>query len=193
MEARVGYTPEIQYFRGGKLTVVGDKLAPKEEPTDPVAIHEARHSALGRVKSVSIVPGPGYLGITIPDGPINLLAAVAPHAGGSDGTSHDLNIVRMHGYNPDSLMGAARSELAANKDRINAIALGLQREKTLTSSGIERVVFEYNQANFTSATVLVESPQGEVREKKVPVRDNIAMIPQEITIFPTDGQNSKIH
>src|SRR3990170_1498091 len=86
------------------LTAQGEKLKPKRKPRNKVATHE---------------PGPGYLGATKPKGGrVKPIQAVAPAAAGGDGIWHDLNLVRAMGYDPESLFGAARSELAARDEEV---------------------------------------------------------------------------
>src|SRR3972149_9775647 len=95
------------------LTAQGEKLKPKRKPRNKVAIHEAQHAVFG-AEEATIEPGPGYLGATKPKGGrVKPIQAVAPAAAGGEGIWHDLNLVRAMGYDPESLFGAARRELAA--------------------------------------------------------------------------------
>ncbi|PIR80332.1 MAG: hypothetical protein COU25_00670 [Candidatus Levybacteria bacterium CG10_big_fil_rev_8_21_14_0_10_35_13] len=175
------------------LTAQGEQLRPKRKPKDKVAIHEAQHAVFG-ASLVTIVPGDGYLGKTEPDGPVKPIQAVAPHAAGGEGTGHDLNIVRMMGYSPESLMGAARSELAAREEEVNAIAVGLEDEKTLTSSGIKRVIFEYKTPKFETAKVFVQNADGGKAEiSGVEVRDNIVMMPNVLYSVASKANTPQIH
>lgn len=80
-KTRVSVVPKHEQKRGPR-------------PASSVATHETEHAVTAivngtPVESVTIIPGPGYNGLTKLARP-DPIAAVAPHANGRDGTSHDV-------------------------------------------------------------------------------------------------------
>src|SRR5690349_20517754 len=63
---------------------------PQRKPTNGTARHEAKHVVAAMetgtsVSKVTIIPGEGYLGLTVLSSP-NAIAALAPHSTGESGT-----------------------------------------------------------------------------------------------------------
>ena len=77
------------------------------------ARHEARHAVAAeangtRVVFASIIPGPGYLGITQLSA-FDAIAAAAPHAHGDSGTGHDVSIIEHAGESVGAAGAAAKN------------------------------------------------------------------------------------
>src|SRR5438309_2024694 len=114
-------------LRGVELSIGTTEIAPgykaevtpkfdlENKPKSETSIHETRHGVAGikngsYVRRMSIIPGPGYLGITELDR-FDAIAFMAPHAAGCDGTGHDVSVVAYMGHNPGVAAGAANALL----------------------------------------------------------------------------------
>ena len=90
-----------------------------------IARHEAKHAFPNpdNVKTVTIIPGPGYFGLTelhIPD-PV---AALAPHATGEDGTGHDVVVASFMTNDVSSAENVARRLTNENPEEIEEVQAG---------------------------------------------------------------------
>lgn len=118
---------------------------PFAEASD-VAWHEAEHVVAGiddgaYLELVSVKPGPGYLGITrfnryTPAG------AAAPHANGRRGTSHDLNVIRMHGDSETSAGIRGLNSIRNKPKHVRKIAQKLDRDGTLYGNDVNIIYKE---------------------------------------------------
>ena len=173
---------ETKWVAGFKISTEGKDPTPKKKSTNSTAKHEAMHvvAAINNgtsVESVTIVPGPGYSGLTELSRP-DPVAALAPHANGADGTSYDVYIAGLMGHSSESLGGVARGIIGAHQEEVEAVAVALEEERTLGSLGIKRAIEEYKRPKFETAKVSVQTPDGDrVEISKAQVRDNIVMVP----------------
>ena len=174
---------ETKWVAGFKISTEGKDPTPKKKSTNSTAKHEAMHvvAAINNgtsVESVTIVPGPGYSGLTELSRP-DPVAALAPHANGADGTSYDVYIAGLMGHSPESLGGVARGIIGAHQDEVEAVAVALEEERTLGNGGINRAIEEYKRPKFETAKVSIQNSEGgRVEISKAEVRDNIVMVPE---------------
>lgn len=81
------------------------------------------------------------------------------------------------GHSPESLGGVARGIIGAHQDEVEAVAVALEEERSLGSSGINKAIDEYRRPKFETAKVTVQSSSGErIEISKAKVRDNIVMV-----------------
>ncbi len=128
--------------------------------------HEAEHSVAGiedgiHINKVTNIAGPGYLGLTEPAS-FSAVAAVAPHANGRGGTSHDLFVAEMMGADIGSAEKVARAIIAQKEEHIGAVARHLHIERTLTGSDVERIMDDVDKGDKVDVTI--KRPDGEIRQ-----------------------------
>jgi len=146
------------------------------------ATHEAMHVIGAKknrtgVESATIVAGDGYLGLTILSKP-DAVAAMAPHSMGAGGTGHDVFIAG-HIGNAGAAESAARGIIRSNMDEVHAVAVALEKKKTITSADIDEAIDEVKNPKPQIVTLTIESEEGELREKEVEIIDNVIMFPGE--------------
>ncbi len=140
-EVRIGIN-ETQYL--GKIKVTAEVEKKEKVIPSSVARHEAKHAVAAefngtRVISATIIPGPGYLGLTRLSRP-DAIAAAAPHATGSSGTSHDMRIVGLMGHDAAAVSSAARAIIDKNHEQVEAVATILEEKGTVTGSEIQYAI-----------------------------------------------------
>jgi len=195
---KVSYTPE-----GAQLTTVTRRIGPKLQlrSLDPTQTsdHEALHTVVAQangtdVEHVSIVPGPGYLGITKPTR-FDAAAAAAAHAFGGTGTTHDRFIIQAHGHSVGAASSAAVDIISKdnNEKKVVAVAMALEMHGSLDNHGIKQVMQEVDEdervvnSNMAIVDIFVKKPTGETYESRgVKVKGNsdpIDLIPgKEATV-----------
>lgn len=122
--------------------------------------HEAAHAVAGEndVQEVSNVAGPGYLGRTLLTR-FNAIAFAAAHALGYGGTGHDLAVLRMMGYDPESVASDARRELAGREGEIHAVASELALNRTISGFRVKAAIERYRNP---MVKVEIKNPLGEI-------------------------------
>lgn len=190
---------ETKWVAGFKISAEGQSTTPKKKATNSTAKHEAMHvvAAINNgtsVESVTIIPGPGYSGLTELSRP-DPVAALAPHANGADGTSFDVYIAGLMGHSPESLGGVARGIIGAHQEEVEAVAVALEEERTLGSGGINKAIEEYKVPKYDTAKISVQAPDGEQKEiKSIKVEQNQVMIPGVwINLFDNLSNNPQVH
>lgn len=163
---RVGMGTE--YVGNTRINVVQKPELPR--PPRPLvsdtARHEAKHAVVAEangttVKRVSIVPGPGYAGITelTRHDPI---AAMASH--GEKGTGHDRLITRLMGHSEDASARAAKEFINKNSEEIKAVAHALDKNKTLGGNEVRKIISqvseEKNKPREKKADVFITDANG---------------------------------
>lgn len=160
----------------------------RRKPTpSETAYHEAEHSVVAEkngtfVKRATIVPGPGYGGLTEMTRP-DPIAAAAPHAQGRSGTSYDVFIIGLMGVSVGSAASAAQSILRGNQEHVEAVASELEDKRTLSGEEIRQVMTDVEKGK--EVVVFIRSPKGEeqrISERsrhKAPVE-----IPKELVTLP---------
>jgi len=179
---------------GGVLSAVAkpDRRKGLNKKTNPsnTALHEATHAVVAAengtpVENGTVIPGPGYLGLTKLGRP-DPIAAVAPHADGMSGTSHDVKITNMMGHDESSLAGTARSIMNKNRAKIIKLANFLDGNKSATGSDVENIRRqvdnrEKNEQNTDGIEITIKRPSGEVvvfertRDGKILIPNNWQM------------------
>lgn len=109
----------------------------KKRMASRVARHEAIHAVLAEVtgtsvRSVTIRPGPGYLGLTELSS-FNAIAVAGPEADGSDGTDYDMSII---GAGASSAVSAAKSTIPENEDIIDEVACDLDEKGNMNGGEV---------------------------------------------------------
>lgn len=109
----------------------------KQRMAGRVARHEAIHAVLAEVtgtsvRSVTIRPGPGYLGLTELSG-FNAIAAAGPEADGCDGTEYDMSII---GVGTSAAVSAAKSTIPENEDAIGEVACDLEQKGSMSGGEV---------------------------------------------------------
>ncbi|HYM65506.1 MAG TPA: hypothetical protein VES68_03425 [Candidatus Sulfotelmatobacter sp.] len=180
-----------QYIEGFKINVEIVKPKNKTIPGG-TAIHEAMHvvgaieNGTG-VKSATIIPGDGYLGLTELSRP-DAVAAMAPHSMGASGTGYDVYVAGLMG-NAGSSESAARGIISANMDKVEAVATVLEEKGTITTGDINEAVDELKSPKPKIGTLSIQSKNGEQRKERVEIRDNIVIVPDKlIEIFSAKPQ-----
>ncbi len=183
-EAMIG-VDQTQYINNFRISVSMAKLETPQVPLGDTAIHEAKHAVAAihngtDVRSVTISPGPGYLGLTELSRP-DAVAAAAPHATGCSGTGHDVHIVGAMGHDIDSVSSIARSIIANNYDQVEAVALHLEEKRTISGYDVLGAMHGVTKEKKTSekATVFMKAPDGSERLAKVDVQNDKVMVPGE--------------
>lgn len=157
----------------------------RKKPSN-TAVHEAKHAGVaekrkpGSVKMASIVPGPGYLGITEMHS-MDAVAAAAPHAHGMSGTGFDVHIIGQMGADVHAAGAAARVIMSANEDETDEIAYALEEKKTMSGSEIRWAMQNIDLRN--EVVVFIFSPEGKKEELIMAPREPI-IIPTNIVSFP---------
>lgn len=138
-------------------------------PSGETANHEAEHSVVAEednatVEMASIVPGPGYLGITKLSR-FSAAAAVAPHANGRYGTGHDLAVTQQMRADIGTAIGTAKSIIMRRQRQIRAVAGALETHRTLSGGEIRKVMDSVDRG--VEMTVFVRNTKtGEEQETK---------------------------
>lgn len=158
------------------------------------AYHESVHAVTAvsngtSVDSVTIVPGVGFLGLTRLSKP-DAIAAIAPHADGCSGTSHDLHIAESLGHNPSSLAGIARGIISQNRAEILEVRRKLHEKGTLTGGEVNDAINEArekknNNARSIKEITLFVSKEGGNLEKIVYTREGKKFRPKAWTQINT--------
>ncbi len=175
------------YGKEFKAKVEVDPLPKKPKPGD-TATHEAMHivAALANgtgVEGASIIPGPGYLGITYLSKP-DAVAALAPHSMGASGTSYDVFMASQIGGSSGA-ESSARAIIHSNSEKVEAVASMLEEKKSAGSNDIQKAIDEVDHPLPRSGTIFIEDSKGKVEKKKVEVRDNIVILPENwLESFP---------
>ena len=118
-------------------------------PTN-TGVHEANHAVVAirndptSVIDASVVPGPGYRGITRLRRP-DAIAAAAPHSHGMGGTGHDVNIIRHMGHDVGAVYAIARNIANDNKEHIHAVAVQMDKKGTLSGGEIVNIMDEVDR------------------------------------------------
>lgn len=151
---------ETNYVNGAKVTV-----APVESSVKPgrTAHHEATHGVVARktgseVVGMTIVPGPGYNGLTTLDRP-NAIAAAAPHGIGHGGTGHDMRVAGILTRNPDRAAKLGAKIAKESTEEIHAVASALEEKKTLTTKDVAAAM-DKAQRQEKEVTITIEKPDG---------------------------------
>lgn len=183
------------------LTAQGEQKAHKKRATNGVAKHEADHVIAAiyngtSVESVTIVPGPGYLGLTKLSR-ADPVAAAGPYSQGGEearGIWSDEWSIEAAGYSVGAMASIAGGIISAHEDEKEAVAIALEEEKTLGSNGISKAMHEAKVEKFETATVFVQSDEGKSAEiSGVEVRDNIVMMPDVWYKLAESTNNPQIH
>lgn len=130
--------------------------------------HEAKHAVVAlvngtNVEHASIIPEGNSLGHVLLSSP-DAVSAVAPHADGHGGTSHDLMIIRMMGLSPDQVKGRALDILRKYKKHIRAVASELKRKKRLSGQQIQDTMRRVDKQEVILITITL--PNGEKKVKR---------------------------
>lgn len=153
-------------------------------PSD-TALHEATHTVPALVngtpvEEVSIVPGPGYLGITKLGRP-DPIAALAPHSTGHNGTGHDVFIASLMVNDIGPASNVAKSIAQSRQKEIAAVASLLEEKGTITGYEAKEAMDSVDRKKEENkATVFIKSPDGS--EKRIPdvnVDNGVVIVPQE--------------
>lgn len=151
---------EKNYVNGAKVTV-----SPVESSIKPgkTAHHEATHGVVAKktgseVVDMTIVPGPGYNGLTTLDRP-NAIAAAAPHGIGHGGTGHDMWVAGRLSGNPDRAAKLGAKIAKQSKEEIHAVATALEEKKTLTTKDVAEAM-DKAQRQEKNVTITIENPDG---------------------------------
>jgi hypothetical protein len=145
-EAFMASINSTEYLEDGtKLVVNAFKKDASPVTAGDTTWHETDHSIVAAyndtLESVSINPGPGYLGVTRTSR-TDVIAAAASKAMDHSGRGHDENIVHSHssGQSLETAAGAARSIILNNIDGRNAVASELEHRKELTGFEVKEIL-----------------------------------------------------
>ncbi|GEM_PF-3363308 len=191
-------TEKAKYFPDGTIVgVTAEKKEKKRTIPGGTAKHEAMHAVAAEengtsVSLATIVPGEGYLGLTVLSRP-DAVAAAAPHAHGHSGTSHDMKIVEFMGVSPSAASNAARNIIGRNSHKVEAVASHLQDNKSLSGFEVRNTMSDAEEElrnPVYEAIVTVKNPLGEVRKfDRIEARNSTVMVPGEWVIFPKNPKD----
>ena len=156
------------------------------------ANHEARHAVAARrngtgVESATIIPGPGYLGMTKLS-KFDAIAAAAAHAHGDSGTGHDLSIIRASGISESAAINGARSTLSGAEKEVYAVASLLEKKGTLSGSEIDTAMVGSEKNETSMASIFINMPDGREEKRKVEASGETIMIPGEWVAISSKSQ-----
>jgi hypothetical protein len=158
----------------------------KVVPSD-TAHHEATHIVAAEKNGTSVVratiiPGPGYLGLTELSRP-DATAALAPDATGHKGTGYDVRVAEViTNGNIGPASNAARGIIYSNMEKVEAVASILEEKKIMGNYEIREAMdsVDKNRKEENKATVVVKNPEGrEQRFTDVNVKNGVVMVPGE--------------
>jgi hypothetical protein len=150
------------YLRDGtSIEVIEKDKIDLAESAGDTAKHEAIHAAATNpenVELVSIIPGPGYYGITKLKH-FDEVAAVAPHAYHMSGTGWDTFLVEVNGGNVDGSSAVARSRLRNEGQFIDVLSRRLEKVKSMDGKEV-RKVHDY-VTKGSEVEIKIKKPNGE--------------------------------
>lgn len=131
------------------------------------AYHEALHAATAprKVEMVSIVPGPGYLGIT-KFSSFDAAAAAAPHAHGKSGTSWDTTLIAMQGGSVSGASAEAKSRLAGKGEHVEAVARRLEVVKSMSGGEVREIMRRVDVGEEVEITITSASGEKEIKTEE---------------------------
>ena len=185
------------FIEGSKVTVVSKvSRQPRSFSSKSTAGHEALHVTAAikngtPVESASIVPGPGYRGITKLSKP-DVYAAAASFAFGADGTGEvglggDKHAVWSMGHNLNSAASGARSLLAGEDDLIGEIAGMLEERKTIGGRDIQEAQENVESRRRGEVIVSITNSDGETKtETKAIGRARVVFVSSELIRPPEE-------
>jgi hypothetical protein len=182
-----------EYFEGFKIRMELDPL-PKKTVPGGTATHEAMHVIAAivngtGVESATIIPGAGYNGLTKLSKP-DAVAAMAPHSMGASGTGYDVYVAGLMG-NAGGAESAARAIINSNKEKVEAIAISLEENKSIGSGDIDKVIYEIDYPKPQTETLVIENENGERVKKTIKVRDNV--LTEQIDLIEIFSAKKPIH
>jgi hypothetical protein len=163
----INQTKYIDRFR----VTVEPLTAKKKTVGGSVATHEARHAVAAvangtEVRSATIVPGPGYLGLTELSRP-DPISAAAPHATGSNGTGHDVFIIGLMGYDVSTASNVARGIIANNHKEVAAVAALLEEKRTVTGHEIQETMKNVSKKEERVMVIVEDADVGKIHIEEV--------------------------
>lgn len=171
---------ETSHFGDTSIEVTSSLLSETHTPTD-TARHEATHAVVALlngtgVKNASVIPGPGYLGITELTG-FDPVAAAAPHAMGHDGTGWDMMLVEAMGHDAGSAANVARNFAEKNQEIIQEVASHLDNNGSLSGNRINDIVQDLQKGEKVKVTIH-DAITGETTTEELRATDGILMFPR---------------
>lgn len=177
---------ETKFTPGGsKVSAVAieDKPQSLQQPSS-TARHEANHAVLAErngtsVIDATVIPGPGYLGLTRLSRP-DAIAAVGPHADGMGGTGHDVRIARLMGHHEASIGSIAKKIANENKSHIHAVATELDKKGTLGGSEIRSIIKSVDSKKenpVRRVEIFIKNENGDQRKIEINSSNKTVMIP----------------
>jgi hypothetical protein len=153
---------------GTRVEVVKRKKPKKRRSFGATAIHEARHAVTAEANGTSVVyatiiPGPGYLGLTQLSS-YDAAAVAAPHAHGDDGTSGDEAILAQEGHSVEGAGAKARAILADKSEQVEAVAEALQQKGSISGGTIRAIMGAINDDRF-EVVMRIYPPDGKTTER----------------------------
>lgn len=162
-EVKLGKTKYLP--DGSEIEVAIDNPMNLAKASSDTSKHESLHAGTAphKVKLVSIVPGPGYAGIT-EFTQFDAPAAAAPHRRGMSGTSWDEYILIANGHNPDSAGAAADARLSGKDKHIDVLSRRLEAEKTLTGAKVVETMERVE--NGENVVIKLKDRDGNISKQK---------------------------
>lgn len=135
----------------------------------------------------TVIPGKGYLGLTVLSG-FDAVAVAAPHAHGDGGTGADVAMIREAGHSVGNASSSARNILASREAQlmVHAIATALTRYGTISGEDGRSIIRHIKEGELLEITVI--PPRGNQRKLTHTVRhgDTIMSIPIDTILNPAD-------
>lgn len=177
---------QTQYINDSRLSAERQSTNVRKVVPGETAIHEAKHAVAAvvngtPVKEVTIIPGPGYLGLTELGRP-DPIAAAAPYATGSKGGEYDVSVIPLMGGDVNSASSAGRSIIYGNPEAVEEVASVVEERKTITGYEVKQAMNRVGnkRKEGEKATVFIKNPDGrEQRITDVNVKNGVVMVPGE--------------
>lgn len=175
-----------QFINSHRVYITQPSVKARINPKD-TAHHEAIHTVLllknsGKISRVSIIPGPGYAGITEPDR-LDPVAAIGPDSIGCNGTEHDRVVAASRGANLQAAAAVARGMIETHYDAILEVGKKLREQKTLDNTQAHAAI-EGAEKTGKEITVFIKDPEGNTESKVVNAvvdkKAGMAIVPETV-------------
>jgi len=135
----------------------------------------------------TIIPGPGYRGLTKLARP-DAIAAAAPNSKGRSGTRHDMSIVATLGYPIEATRAVARRMVEANQPEIKAVAKVLEKKKTIYNVDIKSAIANARKEPRINATLFITKPDGSEERLIKPLESGKIAVSGDLIAFPKKSE-----
>ena len=140
-----------------------------------------RNGSFDEVTNIAEGNSLGHVKVTSAFDPVAVVAPWAmglPGGGSKDSPGSDIAQLYANGYTPDSVSGEARRLCTEGKTHIRALAIALNKNRTMNQSGSERIVNAIDEG--ADMEVVVEKAGKIKKGKKTGIKDTEVSVPIEV-------------